>query len=132
MVTRSRTVSTHSILKGQKWILLLAGILLVPACGQSEAEMANGDDPMKALESPYPSVRYNATYWTQTSALDKELWDRAVAFCEGIEDPRDYPNCNAVRSVAALDRMAQPREDQPDTFSLVPEPWAQDTVPARR
>lgn len=108
-------------------LLLISAVL--PACAPSEADVANGDDPMEALAVPHLSDRYDATYWTQTSFVDEELWAQAVEFCEGIEDPRDYPNCNVVRSVKML--KPKPHVDRPDTFNLMMEPMDQDTSESR-
>lgn len=111
-------------------LVLPLACLAVVACGQSDADVANGDDPMEALEVPHLSERYNTAYWTQTSAVDPELWAQAVEFCESLgRDLRDYPNCNVVRSVKML--MPQPLEDQPDTFDLTVEPFGADTTDSR-
>jgi hypothetical protein len=117
----------HRLSPGCVVLLLISAVL--PACAPSAEDVANGDDPMEALAVPHLSERYDVTYWTQTSFVDEELWERAVDFCEGIEDPRDYPNCNVVRSVKML--KPEPRVEEPDSFSLMLTPWDQDTSDSR-
>lgn len=114
--------------KLRRWLTVLLISIAVPACNQSDADVANGDDPMQALAVPHLSERYDVTYWTQTSARDKDLWAQAVSFCEG-KDPREYPNCNVIRSVEIL--MPRPVEGQADSTSLRIEPMAPDTFDPR-
>lgn len=121
----------HSRVVSYRLILLVA--FAVPACAQSEAEVANGDDPMKALAVPHVSERYNAAYWAQTQDFDEDLWTRAVSFCEGLGgDLRENPNCHAVLQVRAFERVPEVPLDQPRTFRLTPEPWNEDTTSSRR
>lgn len=121
----SRMVWSRCI--SRAFLLLVA--LAVHACGQSDADVANGDDPIKALAVPHVSERYNIAYWTQTMELDEDLWTRAVRLCEGLEgDLRENPNCHAVLQVKQFEQVPEIPLDQPRTFSLTPKPWDQDTT----
>ena len=73
-------------------------LLLLSACGPSQEELANGEDPLAALQSTAESNRYGAKYWTEQMSAASELWTQAVAYCEPAEHA-DYPNCKTVRSV---------------------------------
>ena len=68
------------------------------ACGPSQEELANGDDPIAALRSTAESSRYGAKYWIEQMTAATELWTQAVAYCEPAEHA-DYPNCETVRAV---------------------------------
>ncbi len=92
-------------------------LLLAMGCTKNNAAIANGDDPLGALTVPVRSDRYNSTYWTQKSIADTALWRQAVAYCEGKTEG-DHPNCDAVRQVRVLERMAQPPAPSQDNFSL--------------
>lgn len=96
--------------------LTLFSILLV-GCTESEADIANGDDPLQALTVAQRSERYETSFWTQTSVRDPELWGQATAYCEGKSDA-GYPNCAAVRHVQMMDQMSRPPEDRPNDFRL--------------
>lgn len=96
-------------------------------CRVSDADVANGDDPLAALAVPHRSERYTTAYWTQKSGTDTELWAQAVAFCEGKDDG-DHPNCDAVRHVAMLERMSTIPEESRREFQLtVPQAEQADT-----
>ncbi|MGH7576218.1 MAG: hypothetical protein ACREM1_13970 [Longimicrobiales bacterium] len=106
--------------------VILLCCLVVTGCAPSEEAIANGEDPLEALTVPHRSDRYTTTYWRSTSKDDSELWARAVDYCE--DKRADYPNCEAVRSVAIMERMTEPPEDRPNDFSLtVPQDDEPDT-----
>lgn len=108
------------------WPVVLLVCFAMAGCAASDADIANGDDPLAALAVPHRSERYTTTYWTQTTRDDPELWARAVEYCQ--DKRADYPNCEAVRSVEALERMSRPPEDQPNDFRLtVPQQDQPDT-----
>ena len=86
-------------------------------CGEGDADIANGDDPIGALAVPLRSDRYETAFWTQKSVRDPELWVRATTYCEG-KNVSDHPNCAAVRYVERLDQMSRPPEDRPSDFHL--------------
>jgi hypothetical protein len=77
---------------------LALATLLLSACGPSQEQLANGDDPIAALGSTVESSRYGAKYWTEQMNAASDTWTRAIAYCEPAEHA-DYPNCKTVRSV---------------------------------
>ena len=91
--------------------------LLPLGCVDTEEEIANGDDPLRALTVAHRSDRYTSTYWTQTSSADSTLWTQAVEYCEGRASG-DHPNCDAVRQVQAVQQMSRMGEDRPNEFRL--------------
>ena len=120
---RFASLLTHSV------AILLASILLasilIGACGESDADIANGDDPLRALTVAQRSDRYGSTYWTQKSNADSALWAEAVAYCEA-RTSGEHPNCEAVRQVRILEQMSRMHADQPNEFRL---PVPQDSLP---
>ena len=81
-----------------------AALALLPLLGgcrtASEADVANGDDPMKALAVSAPSTRYKAGYWQTQADQDPALWQRAVSYCDQqkVAGQGSKPNCSAVES----------------------------------
>jgi hypothetical protein len=95
---------------------------------ETDEDIANGDDPLRALTVPHRSDRYGSTYWTQKSAADSALWAQAVAYCEGRADG-DHPNCDAVRQVQIIEGMSGMPEDRPNEFRLtVPQDSSRDDI----
>jgi hypothetical protein len=102
--------------------------LLAVACVETDEDIANGDDPLRALTVAHRSDRYGSTYWTQKSSADSALWAQAVAYCEGRADG-DHPNCDAVRQVQVLEGMSDMPEDRPNDFRLtVPQDSSRDDM----
>jgi hypothetical protein len=91
--------------------------LLAVGCVDTEEELANGDDPLRALTGTHRSDRYTSTYWAETSAAASTLWAQAVEFCQG-RTSGDRPNCEAVRQVQAVQQMSRMGEDRPNEFRL--------------
>lgn len=112
------------------WTTLAVLCLTAAGCRENAADIANGDDPLRALTVPVRSERYTTTYWTQVSIRDAELWTQAVAYCE--DRIMDYPNCEAVRHVDMLERMSRPPEESPRSFRLRPGFADPDTTPDPR
>ena len=52
---------------------LALSALLVSACGPSQEQLANGDDPIAALGSTVESSRYGAKYWTEQMNAASDL-----------------------------------------------------------
>ncbi len=95
---------------------------LLGACRTAaETDVANGDDPIAALETHVPSTRYERTYWHQvargTTRADSALWRRAVETCRGRESA-ERPNCTAVRMTAFYQRASQAPPEQPRDVKL--------------
>ena len=96
-------------------LLLLS--LLFTGCTESPEDIANGDDPLRALETPVRSDRYGTGFWSLQRRDNEELWARATAFCNANKDG-EHPNCEAVRYVEMTDRMSTLPEDRPNDFQL--------------
>lgn len=78
-------------------------LLAISACAPKPEDIANGDDPMKALAVSVRSTRYDRAYWSEQRRSQSAAWTQAVSYCE----PRgtaDFPNCEPVSENAAADR----------------------------
>lgn len=89
--------TTHRFCAGT----VLGVIALAAACrsqAEREADIANGDDPIAALEVSAPSTRYSTRYWLTQAERDPATWGRATAYCqEQRAAPQGTrPNCAAV------------------------------------
>lgn len=82
----------------------VVGVLSVCAlagCRPSEAGIADGDAPMKALAVGAPSTRYTHDFWLREARAGTALWDSAHAFCSAVWTSGDTdarPNCGHVRT----------------------------------
>ena len=104
-------------------VLIMASV--IPACAASDAEIANGDDPLQALAADHPSSRYTSAYWTQKMSEDPGLWTRAVSYC-AENNNAEHPNCAAVEYARALEVRSRPPEYEANT-SLRPGAQTQPT-----
>lgn len=84
---------------GQLLVLSLA--LLVAACGPTDAEIANGDDPVRALTVATQSSRYVEDYWVREYRDNRGQYERAVAYCRD-KSIDAHPNCKAVLDAEAF------------------------------
>ena len=80
--------------RGRPLLLLLA---FATACSSPERRIAEGEEPMAALQVNHPSRRYDAAFWLQQARGSTALWSIARQFCatEG-SDLRAHPNCASV------------------------------------
>jgi hypothetical protein len=95
-----------------KWRTVVPAVLLLTGCGDPEAKVANGDDPIAALAVTVPSTRYGLNYWRQKSRESGDVWRRAVTYCEG----RDYgtnPNCAAVGELRRMEAASERTRERP-------------------
>ena len=91
---------------------VLIGILL-SACGPSQEQIANGDDPIAALASTVRSSRYGNNYWIEQRDGGTGVWDEATSYCAPAERT-NHPNCETVRAVAAIEpKMVKDPRTQP-------------------
>lgn len=91
-------------------VVILSGIT---ACGPREQDVANGDDPLRALAVGAVSERYDDAFWGQQRHEDPDLWARAKAYCEG-KDVGAHPNCRPVLGLMGLERtLDRPRNSSP-------------------
>lgn len=78
------------------WAVLVATSAgVVGACQPKPEDVANGDDPIAALEVPVRSTRYDGPYWQQQRVAGSDVWRRAVDACSGAEATQ-RPNCEPV------------------------------------
>jgi hypothetical protein len=78
------------------WALLLAtAVGAVSSCQPNAEDVANGDDPIAALDSRMRSTRYDGPYWQQQRLAGSDVWRRAVATCTP-ERATERPNCEPV------------------------------------
>lgn len=74
---------------------------LLTACSPSEASIAEGDDPMRALEVGVPSARYSHDFWVKEARAGTAVWDRAYGYCSAVwasGETATRPNCGHVRT----------------------------------
>lgn len=85
-------------------------VATIASCSPSPEDVANGDDPIAALESTAQSSRYGLNYWVEQRDQKTETWSKALAFCEPPEHA-NYPNCQTVREVRATEpgKVEDPR-----------------------
>lgn len=74
-------------------VALSAGV--VGACQPKPEDVANGDEPIAALEAPVRSSRYDGPYWQQQRLAGSDVWRRAVETCSP-ERAAQRPNCEPV------------------------------------
>lgn len=116
-------------------ILSIASLLVIGACQPSEEDIANGDDPVRALSATVPSTRYAQAYWVQQSENRSEVWQRARATCQNA-DLGERPNCSLVQEIADFDDMVErSRNRVPSGPATIDAGWnrpggAQHTLPA--
>ena len=76
-------------------------------CARSQEDLANGDDPLAALESTVRSTRYGEKYWQQERDAQSSIWTQALEYCRPPERA-NYPNCEVVRQVDFLSTPTAP------------------------
>ena len=84
-------------------LLLLAAALA--ACNTPDRRIAEGEEPIAALQVRHRSRRYNTAYWATQARASTALWAIALQFCrsEG-RDLAAYPNCASVIAADAQSR----------------------------
>ena len=83
--------------------LLALVLATLGACDRSsggDADVANGNDPLRALTVSAQSTRYTSTYWQTQAEQNQVLWERAVSYCKDQRSAAQgaKPNCAAVYS----------------------------------
>lgn len=111
-------IDSRSVVRGRRGVALLALIAAAGCRTASETDIANGDDPIRALEVSVPGTRYTSTYWQTQAERDPALWKRAVAYCEPHRKAPTgaRPNCAAVYTAqfeiaGRTPRAPRPRRD---------------------
>ena len=81
------------------FVALVATLLAGPsACRKSDIALANGDDPIAALNVRAPTTKYVHEYWLDQATRKTPLWDSAYALCSAYWPHQDgsKPNCGHV------------------------------------
>jgi hypothetical protein len=89
-------------------VLSLLLVVTALACGPSQEELANGDDPIASLAATVRSNRYGEQFWKEQRDSRTEQWQRAIAYCEPGERA-NYPNCEVVNQVKFLTTPEAPK-----------------------
>ncbi len=78
-------------------------VVLLGGCKPSPEDIANGNDPIKALAASARSTRYDGPYWSAQRHDQSTTWRQAAAFCTP-ERVLELPNCQPVVANAAADQ----------------------------
>jgi hypothetical protein len=76
-------------------VLVATAVGAAAACQPRADDVANGDDPIAALEAPVRSTRYDGAFWQQQRLAHSDVWQRALTACSADKAPR-RPNCDPV------------------------------------
>ena len=90
-------MTTHALMS------TLAATLVLGGCAPKPEDVANGDDPIKALTVSVRSTRYEGPYWSEQRRMRSATWQQAVAYCTP-DRVREHPNCEPVVANAAAER----------------------------
>lgn len=78
-------------------------------CQPTEADIANGDDPIEALTVAALSTRYDGPYWLHQRGAVPGVFGQALTYCKA-QSLTERPNCQAVmaawRFAESLERPA--------------------------
>lgn len=101
--------------------VLLSVVLLFTGCKSQQdqaADVANGDDPLKALTVSVTSTRYGSAYWTQQSDSNTALWQQAKDYCgkNGVTAQGQKVNCGAVMAARYEETARHPERQAPGAF----------------
>ena len=77
-------------------LITLLGVLLIQSgCSEAPEDVANGDDPLRALAVGTKSTRYDGPYWMRQRDMSPNLYQDALSYCSGHQ-PGEKPNCAPV------------------------------------
>lgn len=101
--------------------LLIIAVVLVGGCKSKqdqETDIANGDDPLRALTVDVSSTRYGTAYWARQSDSNTATWRQAKAYCgkSGVTAQGEKVNCGAVMAAAYEETARHPERRQPGAF----------------
>jgi hypothetical protein len=93
-------------------------VAILAACtskAQQQAGLANGDDPIAALDASVESTRYGAAYWTQQADSNTATWQRAKDYCvrNGVTAEGQKVNCEPVMSARFEETARHPDRRPP-------------------
>ncbi len=104
-------------------------------CAPSGEDVADGDDPLAALEVGVPSTRYDSRYWHLKRREDRALFDEAATYCRGEQNAErlaEHPNCGPVLVVAQFaESRERPRVQGQGFTGILSEDAARDTAGSR-
>ena len=91
--------------------LIAALSAALTACGSgADRRIAEGDEPMQALQVRHLSRRYNVEFWREQARAETAMWSVALQFCTTAgRDTDAHPNCAAVLRVRAEARPPRRR-----------------------
>jgi hypothetical protein len=91
-------------------LLLLAAAL----ASSPDRRIAEGEEPIAALQARHPSQRYDTAFWATQARAFTALWAIALQFCrsEG-RDLAAHPNCASVIAADAQSRRGRSRRVAP-------------------
>ena len=90
-------------------IALIGTLLLQTGCTEAPEDVANGDDPMKALTVGTTSTRYDGPYWLYQRKAAPKLYRRGVAYCEK-QSLAEKPNCRVVMAAHRFTRSLEQKQ----------------------
>jgi hypothetical protein len=93
--------------------LLLLAVALA-ACSSPDRRIAEGEEPIAALQVRKRSQRYDTAYWVTQARASTALWAIALQFCrsEG-QDLTAHPNCASVIAADAQTQRGRSRRAAP-------------------
>jgi len=88
----------------------------------TDEEIANGEDPLRSLESTVRSSRYGKAFWREQLIGETETWSKALAFCQGPART-NYPNCEVIAHTRFLGKPRPVKDPRTAPgFGLFPRP----------
>ena len=108
-------------------VALVATVCAVGGCNSEadrQAELANGDDALKALGATVESTRYTTAFWTQQADSNPSLFAHARAYCDAqwASNSGQKVNCGAVAAAVFehSGRRTAPKRPRRDPRAMVP------------
>jgi len=99
---------------------LLLAAAAATACTSGDRRIAEGDEPIAALQVRYVSRRYDTAFWTAQARESTALWSIALQFC--LSEGRDvaaHPNCASVIAADVQTRGGEPRRASAHALAAV-------------
>ncbi len=98
----------------------LCGIVSCRSEADTQRALANGDDPMIALDATEVSTRYVNPFWLVQSDSNTALWQRAKIVCaeNAVAAEGQKVNCAPVLVVAGTETVRHPERRSPRALRL--------------
>ena len=85
--------------------LLLILLAVAAGCNSSDRRIAEGEEPIAALQVRHPSQRYDTAYWIAQARASTAVWAIGLQFCQSAgRDLAAHPNCASVMEADARTR----------------------------